>query len=97
MSLRTVQKLIRMTIFRLLRYFSTGLSSLRYILETRSEGIRNSDSRGCGRSISLRTVTEKSLMPLKTAILIELESILFMLESKTAQIQCPVSEGSYRW
>ena len=47
--------------FCLLRYFSTALSSLRYILETRSEDIRNSDSRGCGRFISLRTVTEKSL------------------------------------
>ena len=61
--------IVSRTAFRLLRYFSTALSSLRYILETRSEGIRNSDSRGCGRCISLRTVTEKSLMPLKPILL----------------------------
>ena len=98
MRLRTEHKLIRMTFFRLLRYFSTALSSFRYTLETRFPKYSgNSDSRGCGRFISLRTVTEKSLMPLKTAILIELESTLFMLKSKPAQIQCPVSVGSYRW
>jgi len=54
-----------MTAFRLLRYFSTVLNSLRYILETHPSG---SDSQGCGRFTSLRTVTEKSLMPLKTII-----------------------------
>ncbi|KAF0143377.1 MAG: hypothetical protein FD156_2696 [Nitrospirae bacterium] len=54
-----------MTAFRLLRYFSTVLNSLRYILETYPSG---SDSQGCGRFTSLRTVTKKSLMPLKTII-----------------------------
>jgi len=46
------------TDFRLLRYFSTVLSSFRYSLETHPSG---SNSRGCGRYSSLRTVTEKSL------------------------------------
>jgi len=55
--------------FRSLRYFSTVLSSFRYSLETHPAG---SDSRGCpargGRFISLRTVTEKSLMPLNPVL-----------------------------
>jgi hypothetical protein len=58
--------------FRLLRYFSTVLiPKLSSGLETRPESFRDSNSRGCGRSISLRTVTEKSLMALKPFLLIK--------------------------
>ncbi len=60
--------LISNAAFRFPRYFSTVLSLFRYTLETHPAG---SDSRGCDRFISLRTVTEKSLMPLKAALLID--------------------------
>ena len=64
--------LISRTAFRFPRYFSTVLSLFHYILETRFPKYSgNSDSRGCGRFISLRTVAEKSLMPLKAALLID--------------------------
>ncbi len=56
-----------MTGIRLLRYFSTVLSSFRYSFGTRLAG---SDSRSCKRSNSPITVTEKSLMPLMPALLI---------------------------
>ena len=62
-----MKKVIRSTVFRLLRYFSTVLSSFRYSLET---CLSASNSRDCGRSTSPRTVTEKSLMPLNSALLI---------------------------
>ncbi len=63
-ALETVQS---RPVFRLLRHFSTVLSLLRYSFETR---LSASDSRSCLRSVSLRTVTEKSLMPLKTVLLV---------------------------
>lgn len=60
-----IDVLIDMAGFRFLRYFSTVLSSFRYSLETHPTG---SNSRGCYRSNSPRTVTEKSLMSLKPAL-----------------------------
>jgi outer membrane protein, heavy metal efflux system len=62
--------LINRTVFRFLRYFSTVLTSFHYSLETHPESFRGSNSRGCGRYSSLRTVTEKSLRSLKPALLL---------------------------
>ena len=57
-------------VFHFLRYFSTVLSSFHYSLETHPSG---SDSRGCGRFISLRAVTEKSLKSLKSTLPVTIE------------------------
>jgi hypothetical protein len=50
--------IIRRSVFRFPRYFSTVLNSFHYSPETHPESLRGSNSRGCGRSISPRTVTE---------------------------------------
>jgi hypothetical protein len=60
--------IIRRSVFRFLRYFSTVLNSFHYSPETHPESLRGSNSRGCGRSISPRTVSEKYRMSLKPAL-----------------------------